>query len=155
VAYTLTYSFTAPPGLTLEAQFVSTANANVGSAITTGFIEFGSGIYGWTGSHPDSHRGYVILRVSSGGTIHAVFAVNPEEAEKLFTGVPINLAQDVPAADVSAKTTSTVGDCLLASRAEAAGAESIVGTNQTKKNADGTTFRAFTLNDETTPTARS
>jgi hypothetical protein len=84
VAYTLTFVLplgTSQTGLTLEAQLIDTAGADVGSAITTGFYEAGVGNYLWTGSIPDSHRGGVKFRLLGGGALKAVGAINPEEAE--------------------------------------------------------------------------
>jgi hypothetical protein len=86
MAYTLDFSLAlgaGNTGLTLEAQIVDTAGANVGAAITTGFVEFGaSGNYLWhTAAMPDSHRGGVIFRLSGGGAVKAFAAVNGQEVE--------------------------------------------------------------------------
>lgn len=67
----------------------------------------------------------------------------------------IDLAQVVPPVDVTSLPTMNVGHCLAAARAEAAGAESVVGTTYSKKNPDGSAFRTFTLNSASDPTSRS
>src|SRR5690348_16306341 len=72
---------TSKTGLTLEAQPVSTAGASVGSALTTGFVEYGGGQYSWTGSLPDGHTGGVKFQLSGGGAFQAFAAVNPQEVE--------------------------------------------------------------------------
>lgn len=86
MAYTLDINIalgSSQTGLTLSAQLVDTAGANVGSAITTGFTEIGVGNYLWhyTG-FPDAHRGGVKFS-TTGGTLKAFVAINPEEAENL------------------------------------------------------------------------
>lgn len=85
MAYTLSINIVladTDTGLTLSAQLVDTAGANVGSAVTSGFVEFASGQYGWTyASFPDSFRGFV--KFSSGGTFKAAVAINPQDAEFL------------------------------------------------------------------------
>lgn len=70
-------------GLTLEAQLKSSAGANVGSAITTGFTEFGaSGNYQWfTNAMPDGHQGGIVFQVSPGGAVKTFVAINPAEVE--------------------------------------------------------------------------
>lgn len=68
-------------GLTLSAQLVDTSGANVGSSVTTGFTEIGSGFYLWhyTG-FPDGHRGGVKFLAS--GSLVAFVSINPEQAER-------------------------------------------------------------------------
>ncbi len=86
MAYTLDISLalgTSQTGLTLSAQLVDTAGANVGSAVTTGFTEIGLGNYLWHYTQwPDGHRGGVKFS-TTGGTLKAFVAINPEEAENL------------------------------------------------------------------------
>jgi hypothetical protein len=69
-------------GLTLEAQLVDTAGVDVGSAITTGFVEIGGGNYEWTNAAmPTGFRGVVKFNISPGGTLMAIVAINPETVE--------------------------------------------------------------------------
>ncbi len=79
--YTHDTAFAIPEaGLTLSAQLVNTTGADVGSAVTTGFTDFGSGYYLWHyEAFPDGHRGAV--KFSAGGVLKAVEAINPEEME--------------------------------------------------------------------------
>jgi hypothetical protein len=59
---------------------VDTTGANVGSAVTTGFVDFGSGYYLWHyESFPDGHRG--AIKWLAGGVLRGVTAINPQEAE--------------------------------------------------------------------------
>jgi hypothetical protein len=67
----------------------------------------------------------------------------------------LDTTQVVPAANVTAHSTVTVGDALLAARAQGAGAWTLSGTTLTLKNPDGTTFRVFTLDSATAPTSRT
>lgn len=79
--------------------------------------------------------------------------------DALNTGVTLDLTQTgITFRDVSAVTdeaTITVADCFAAAFVQTAGGESVVGTAYTRKRPAGTTFRAFTLDDATTPTERS
>lgn len=88
MAYRLCYSIptSGETGLTLSAQLTDPAGANVGSAITTGFVEFGLGLYGWDSgvNIPDSHRGFVkISATAPPGSVglKVIASINPEEAE--------------------------------------------------------------------------
>lgn len=67
-------------GLTLKAQLVDTTGSNVGSAITTGFVEIGLGNYLLTASIPDGHRGGIKI-LKSDNTLMAFGAINPEYVE--------------------------------------------------------------------------
>jgi len=79
--YTFDTAFAVPEaGLTFSAQLVNSTGVNVGSAVTTGFVDFGLGYYLWHyESFPDGHRGAV--KFSAGGVLKAVKEINPEEAE--------------------------------------------------------------------------
>lgn len=79
----------------------------------------------------------------------------PANPAAVGSQMQLDLTQAVSQVDVSLLTTMTVGHCLAAARAEAAGAESLVGTTWTKRNPDGSTFRAFTIDDSDAPTLRS
>ena len=86
MAYTLDLAISlgsSKTGLTLNAQIVDTSGVDVGSAITTGFTEVGTGTYllHYT-AVPDSHRGGIKFYESGApGTVLAFGAINPEEAE--------------------------------------------------------------------------
>ncbi len=95
-------------GLTLEMQLKDTAGSNVGSAVTSGFVEFGS-----TGNYlfhyaawPDSHRGAAVFQVSPGGAVKAAVSINPQEVE--FTDVKTSTRSSHTAADVWAAGTRTL-----------------------------------------------
>lgn len=70
-------------GLTLNAQIVDTAGVAVGSAITTGFTEIGTGCYLLhCTTVPDAHRGGIkVYQAGSPSTILAFAAINAEEGE--------------------------------------------------------------------------
>ena len=74
-------------GLTgLKCQLVDVTGANVGSVITTGFVELatGSGEYGFDySSYPASFRGFGKVFKSDGTTFLTSFNVNPEEGENV------------------------------------------------------------------------
>jgi hypothetical protein len=160
MAYSVTLVFEAPTGLTLEGLLLDTTGSAVGSAVATGFHEeASSGWYMWTGAVPDGHQGCVVFRTSGGGTVHALREINPAQYEnvdvKLSEGVPLDLDQVVPFEDLTPKTTQTVGDCLSAARAGAAGKMTIASGIQTLYGPDATTtVRRFELDDPVWPTSR-
>jgi hypothetical protein len=146
VAYQTVIAFEADPGLTLQAVVKDADGDPVGSAVTTGFTEEGDGWYWWAGSLPDGHLGVVVME-ESGGAVHHVEAVVPAR---------VDLDQAVPFEDISDKTTQTVGDCLSAARAHAAGKMVIASTVQTYYGPDGTTVvRQFDLNSAVWPSQRT
>jgi hypothetical protein len=83
MAYTLCTALqTDAAGQTLTAQLVDTAGANVGGAISSGFVDLGAGFYSWTyASFPDGFRG--VVKVTASGTLKTVVAVNPQEGENV------------------------------------------------------------------------
>lgn len=63
----------------LRAQLIDTAGANVGSAVSTGFVVIGSaanGNYGWTGNVADDFQGFINFYSLATPTIAAMVAVN-------------------------------------------------------------------------------
>ena len=90
MTYTLDFSLTLGTGKAglsdLRAQFVDTTGASVGAAISTGFVEIGSGCYLWHAALPDGHRGGVkFYSAASPAAVLAFGALNPEEAENAGT----------------------------------------------------------------------
>lgn len=89
MSYTFTHGLSLGSSKTgipdLQAQLIDTTGANIGSAVTTGFVETGSGGYIWTYTgFPDGFRGGIkFSTVSSPATILASISVNPEEGENL------------------------------------------------------------------------
>ena len=88
MAYTLDFSLSlgsSKTGLTMAAQLVDTSGSNVGSEVTSGFTEIGTGFYLWHyASIPDDHRGGVkFYEDGVAGTILGFAAINPEEGEHL------------------------------------------------------------------------
>ncbi len=88
MAYTLDFDISlgsSKAGLTLNAQIVDSAGASVGSAITTGFTEMGSGCYLLhCTTVPDEHRGGIKVYASGvPATILGFTAINTEEAEMI------------------------------------------------------------------------
>lgn len=85
--YTLTYGLALGPAYAatsdLRAQLVDTAGSNVGSAISTGFVNIGNGFHMWSyASMPDDHRGGVkFYSNAAASTVLAFLCVNPQEAE--------------------------------------------------------------------------
>lgn len=87
MVYTASFGIALGPAFTgiadMRAQLLDTAGATVGAAVSTGFVEIGSGFYTWVyASIPDSHRGSVkFYQNASPATILAVTAINPQELE--------------------------------------------------------------------------
>ncbi len=79
MSYTLDFSValgSGSTGLTLKAQLVNSAGADVGSEVTTGFTEIGAGNYLWSGTIPDDHQGGVIF-MDDDDTVLAFSDINP------------------------------------------------------------------------------
>lgn len=89
MAYTLSTALAlgaGQTGLTLSAQLMDTTGANVGGAVTSGFIEIGGGNYLWTyASFPDAFRGGV--KFSAASVLKAFVGINPEEAERVDAAI--------------------------------------------------------------------
>ena len=89
MTYSLTFSLGLGPTKTnltdLRAQLFDTAGTAVGTAISTGFVDLGTGYYSWyTTAIPDAHRGGVkFYSNATPTTILAICAINPEETEQL------------------------------------------------------------------------
>lgn len=87
MAYTSVFGIALGPAYTgiadLRAQLVDSGGSNVGSAVSTGFVEIGNGFYSWVyAAIPDGHRGGVkFYRNSVPGTYLAFGSINPEELE--------------------------------------------------------------------------
>lgn len=65
-------------GLTLEAQFIDTAGANVGSAVTSGWVEIGNGHYMLTTDIPAGHQGAItVYDAARPSIILEAGAINP------------------------------------------------------------------------------
>lgn len=74
-------------GLSLSAQVVDSTGASVGSAITSGFAEIGSGNYLFhAAAIPANHRGGIkVYETGVPATVLAFVAVNPEDAEYVLS----------------------------------------------------------------------
>lgn len=131
MAYTLCFAITLGSryaGITLNAQIVSTAGANTGSAITTGFTEIANGHYLLNlTTIPDDHRGGIKFYESgAAGTILAFASINPEEGEYgvdplgsgsiTFTYTLTSTVDSSPIADAAVwVTTDEAGTAIVAS----------------------------------------
>lgn len=75
---------TSQTGLTLNAQLFDDNGTNVGSAIATGFIEIGNGMYMWKASVPDNFSGGAkIFSASSPSSILTFVSINKQEIEDI------------------------------------------------------------------------
>lgn len=86
IDYVLTFDLYTTASLAdLRAQLIDTAGSNVGSAISTGFVEVGTnGMYLWTGTIPANHKGGVKFYSAAASTnILGLKAINPVEAEHI------------------------------------------------------------------------
>lgn len=72
--------------------YASDGTTTVGSAISTGFVEFGGGWYGFGPTIPDNQRGYLKIYRFTGGTILSWGAINPEELENNDAKVTTRMA---------------------------------------------------------------
>ncbi len=87
MAYEATFSMslgTSNTGIAdLRAQLIDDAGVDVGSAVSSGFVEIDSGFYSWNyASLPDGHRGGVrFYSAASSGVTLSFAAINPEELE--------------------------------------------------------------------------
>lgn len=71
------------------------------------------------------------------------------------TAQKIDLTLTVTPRNLSAITTFTLADCLMAAASNGAGALTVVGNTLTIKAPDGTTMRSFTLDSSSAPTSRT
>lgn len=97
VAYTVPIGVTLGPtytGLALKAQLVTTAGANSGSAITTGFVELsaGSGDYLWLATIADDFVGAVKFLKVSDSSYLASLPIYPPELNPFAAQVPGSFA---------------------------------------------------------------
>lgn len=105
MSYALSFSLSlgsSQTGLTLSAQLVDTAGADVGSPIVSGFAELGRGNYLWTYTAvPDGFQGGVVF--SSNAEIKAVGAINPQDTPVMVDGKTHAEALQIIAAMVAGK----------------------------------------------------
>jgi hypothetical protein len=89
MVYTSDFALALGPAYTgiadLRAQLVDTAGASTGAAVSTGFVEIGTGFYLWNyASIPDGHRGGVKFYQNAAPTTYLAFSsINPEELENV------------------------------------------------------------------------
>lgn len=109
MSYILDFSLSiGTTGLTdLRAQLIDTAGANIGSAISTGFAEIGSGCYLWhyTAFAEGFRGGVKFYRLAAPSTVLAFAAINPEEVESVWAQSPRTLTQS--AASIAAAVAGT------------------------------------------------
>lgn len=78
-------------GVVLNAQLIDTSGSNVGSLITTGFVEVGNGTYLWDYSLvPDDFRGGVVFTDSGTSEVVSIMSLSPEDVEligEILSGV--------------------------------------------------------------------
>jgi hypothetical protein len=101
-------------GLTLTAALYTSANVAAAGLTTTTLIETDSltGIYLWTGTVPDGHRG--LIKFSAGGVVKTAISVNPQEVEN--PDVKTSSLTSLPAVATVAATVS--GTALTLRRGE-------------------------------------
>jgi hypothetical protein len=108
MSYSLDFALTlGTAALTLAAQVVDSAGSNVGAAVTTGFVDIGSGFYLWHASIAAAQRGGVkFYEIATPATILGFAAINPEEAE--YTDVATS-SREVSGAAATALNTAIPG----------------------------------------------
>jgi hypothetical protein len=149
MTYTLDFLLglgTGKTGLTdLRAQLFDTEGSNVGSAVSTGFVEIGSGNYLWHyASIPDAHRGGVkFYSDATPTTILAANAINPEEAERVDGMVTSRLAPTTPgetltvtsgAATATVDASTTADIAAIKAKTDTIGAQSVTITSPVSSN---------------------
>lgn len=83
-------------GLTLNGQLVDTDGNDSGAAITTGFVEIGTGTYQWYGAITEGFRGIIKFYESgSPSTVLAVASINPEEIEYALANYRYNFNKSI------------------------------------------------------------
>lgn len=68
-------------GLTVHGKLFDASGAQVGSTITSGFVEPVAGLYLYTLSAPDSHAGVFVMYNSANTTLRRAVIVAPRETE--------------------------------------------------------------------------
>lgn len=90
MAYNVAIPITLPETMTgksLRIQFFDPTNgSNIGSELTTGFVEIGSGWYSWQGSAPDGIAGFKIREVAQ-TKVWQVGSLNPAEVQYVDAAV--------------------------------------------------------------------
>lgn len=76
-----TATFHNQPSLTLNAILYGSDGVQVGSTITTGFVNLGNGVYHLVATIPDGHVGTLVIYDSATPSRCYGFAVNPVEIE--------------------------------------------------------------------------
>jgi hypothetical protein len=136
MAYTLDFALnlgSSKTGLTLVAQIVDSDGADVGTEVTTGFTEVGTGCYIWTGSIPDAHQGAVKFYESGvPATILAIASINPAYLET------------VPEAYHAKGDTPTLGQLLWLTYAGVL-LKDLDGTSLRIRNDAGTIVATYTI----------
>jgi hypothetical protein len=98
VSYTLTIPLalgSSQTGLTLRAKLWP-AGGSLGSAVTTGFREMGSGAYDWTGTIPNGFQGSVLFYDNGTGDFKASTSINPaDDPQQPVSAVTGNVGGDV------------------------------------------------------------
>lgn len=150
-------------GLTVYGKLFDTDGVQVGSTITTGFVEAVAGLYVYVLSAPDSHNGVFVAYDSANTALRRVAVVAPRETEnsdvKTSTrGTSTLTTSDIPGATVIADAVlgrsvayveDTAGIYSIAGLILAAFESSAPGTTWTIKKTDGaTTFATRTLTED-------
>lgn len=115
MSYTLCYVVdfgAANTGLTLNAKLFDAVGAQVGSTITTGFVNYSDGSYSYLATIPDASVGSFVIYDSALATRKFRFSVNPQEAENTDAKTSAVKAKtdNLPAAPAS--TTNITGGTI-------------------------------------------
>lgn len=98
MSYTLnlTFDFGTLTGLTLNGKLFNSSGVQVGSTITSGFVELGNGNYSYLATIPSGHVGSFIAYKSSDATIDAIVSINPQEDEPGESSIVNTITVTVP-----------------------------------------------------------
>lgn len=130
MGYTATYALAlggGQAGLTMYAQFLTTAGSGTGGTVSAGFSSIGQGFYTWNATGiPDDFRGGVRFMSSANTSVNlAVASINPEVGEY----------QGTVEGTVNTKILNRVMLALAAGKATGGGTTAIYFRNQAD-NAD-------------------
>ena len=142
---------------TAQAGAASTITLDASASATTDFYRFA--IIKTTGG-TGSGQARVCTAYNGStkvATVDRPWATNPDNTTTFDIFLASELTQlDLTQAVPTSNTAETVGDCLMAARADGFGKWTLSGTTLTLYANDGTTaLRTFTLDSSTAPTSRS
>jgi hypothetical protein len=152
--FTIAGVFTGVEGGSYTGSLVDESNVAVSAVV---FVqEVANGFFTIKASVPEGHKGAIVV-LDASNVVQYMIPVNPSSLEnrdlKVSHGLVRDVSRAVPASDLTAKTTQTVGDALGGARAHHAG-KMTATTSQILYGPDSSVVRTFTLDDPVNPQGR-